>query len=350
MKKITSFGVILITALAVLFLAMPTLIQHRTASENQAKTNVSQEDIKDTDHKIRIGLLQLTEHPALDDIRQGVYDQLAERGYVDGENVEIDFANGQGDQNNLKMLSDKMVSDGAEYLVGIATPAAQALKNVANDQVPVVMAAVSDPVGAGLVKDLDQPGFQVTGVRDVPPVKEQFDLIKRVMPDIKTVGIIYNSSETNAQNNVRMAKEHAKELGLNVVEKTITSTNDLAQVAEQLAQEVEAIWVPNDNSIASSMNTLISVTDHYKIPVFPVVDTMVVDGGMATVGLNQYQLGVDSANVLADLIEGADPRNYSVVIPEKKALTINSKKANELGIEIPSDVVNEATDVAKEGK
>ncbi|AMB92045.1 tryptophan ABC transporter substrate-binding protein [Aerococcus christensenii] len=347
MKKTTLFGSLLIFMLAILFLAMPSLIKNRDTGNRQAVANAT--NVKKVDKKIKVGLLQFMDHPSLNEIRQGFYDQMAQRGYVDGQNLTIDFANGQGDQSNLKMLSEKMMANKDDYLVGIATPAAQALKNVANDQLPVVMSAISDPIAAGLVDSLEKPGKNVTGVSGDCPIEKQFDIIHQVMPELKTLGIIYNSSETNAFKTVQDAKKIAESMGIKVVEKTITSTNDLGQVAEQLSKEVEALFVPNDNTIASSMNTLISVTNSHKIPVFPVADAMVKAGGVATVGITQYQFGVDTANVLADLIEGKDAREYPVVFTKETAPYINSKEAKLLGIQLPEELVKKAKDMGKEG-
>ncbi|MDK6233608.1 tryptophan ABC transporter substrate-binding protein [Aerococcus sanguinicola] len=350
MKRFTALGSFLIAALMVLFLAMPTLIEKNKAAQ-APKTNSGNQAVtaKALDEDLKVGLLQLMDHPALDQIRQGFYDQLAKRGYVDGENIHIDYQNGQGDQNNLKMISDKFIADDADYLVGIATPAAQALANAAEGNVPVVMGAVANPKSAGLVENYEKPGANITGVSDIPPVKEQFRLIQEILPEAKTIGIIYNSSETNSHANVALAKEVAADMGYEVKEATINSTNDLAQVAEQLANDVDAIWVPNDNSIASSMPTLIAATDSKGIPVFPVVDTMVKDGGLATVGINQYQLGVDTANVTADLMDGQSPADHPIVFTDKTDTYVNKEKADQLGIKLPDSVLEKASDVNEGG-
>jgi putative ABC transport system substrate-binding protein len=344
MKKISGLGAILVIALFSIYLAMTSLIARRDA-ENTANETVSETKLVETDDDILIGLLQFIQHPSLDLINQGIYDGLAERGYVDGENITIDYQNGQGNQSDLAMIADSFIAEDADILVGIATPAAQALANAANGDRPVILSAVSNPVGAGFVASDEEPGVNVTGVTDLAPVDKQFDLMQTLLPDVQKVGIIYNSSETNVTTTVEAAKAEAEARDLEVVELTITSTNDLASVAEQLAGQVDAIFVPNDNTIASAMDTLIQVTDSHQIPVIPVVDAMVADGGLATVGINQYQFGILTAKVIADVIEGADTASYPIIYNEATDTFINTEKAAELGIEIPQEILDSAIDV-----
>lgn len=349
MKKISTFGTLLIVILFAFFIAMPTLLEHRDNSQASEGVNTDEVDLAHTEEVIEIGLMQMMEHPSLDTIRQGFYDGLAERGYVDGENIEIEFENGQGEQSNFKMIADSFMAQDKDILVGIATPAVQALDNAAQGEVPVIMGAVSDPIGAGLMQDTENPGGNVTGVSDHSPIEEQLSLMMEIQPGVEALGVIYNSSEVNVLDHVEHAMDYAEnELGIRAQEATITSTNDLAQVAEQLAGEVDAIWVPNDNTIASSMPTLIQVTDSYGVPVYPVVDAMVAQGGLATIGISQHQLGVDTGHVTADIIEGADPATYPVQYTTKTDLYYNSDSAERLEIELPKDVINEGTDLAEE--
>lgn len=289
-----------------------------------------------------IGIMQLASHPALDAITEGIIDQLAEEGYVDGETAVIDLQNAQGDQSNMQQIAERFISNDADVTVGIATPAAQALANATTD-IPIILGAITDPIGANLVASLGNPGGNITGVSDKIPVTEQFDLIKKLTPEMKTIGFLYSSSEDNSLSSAAEAEAVAKELGLTVVTKTVNSANDIPQVAESLAKEVDAIWVPTDNLIATSMLSLIEVTDSYQIPVFPSVDTMVEEGGVATVGLNQYAIGVQTGAVTVDVLEGADPSSYAIQYPSDVELIINTKKAEELGISIPADILESAT-------
>lgn len=348
-KKITIFGTIIIACLLVLVIGIPLMNNARNSAPAHAAGADSHTALKTTTKKvIQVGLLQVMSHPSLDDIRQGIYDGLEQRGYKDGENIKIDYKNGQGDQNLMKTISDQFVSDKKDYLVGISTTASQALANSAQGSIPLVMSAASDPKGSGLVKDNKKPGVNVTGVADHNPVEEQLRLLKKILPQAKRLGMIYSSSSQNMAELLGEIRTLAPKYGLTLKEATITTTNELSQVAEQLATDVDVIFAPNDNTIASAMPTLVAATNAHKIPVIPAVDRMVEQGGLATVGLNQRQFGLDTANVLADLIEGKQAKNYPIVFSNKLETVINSKAAKLLGIKLPPDLLKVAKDAAKE--
>ncbi|EFM47197.1 ABC transporter substrate-binding protein [Mobiluncus mulieris] len=347
-KKISLFGAILVGCLLVFVLCLPLLSTMKHSTTAQAAGTTSPDTKNASGKIIQIGLLQLMSHPSLDDIRQGIYDGLANRGYKDGENIKIDYQNGQGDQTLLKTISDQFVADKKDYLVGITTTGAQALANSAQNSIPLIFSAASDPKGSGLVKDNDKPGVNVTGVADHNPVEEQLKFLKQVLPNAKRLGIIYSSSSQNMAELLGEVRTLAPKYDLTLKEATITTTNELAQVAEQLAEDVDVVFAPNDNTIASAMPTLASACNAHKVPVIPAVDRMVAEGGLATVGLNQRQFGLDTANIVADLIEGKKAADYPVVFTNKLETVINSKVATELGIKIPQDIMAKAKDASKE--
>lgn len=292
--------------------------------------------------KPMIGILQLTSHPALDLIYEGIVDELNDAGYIDGETMTLDFQNAQGDQSNLNSMSTRFVSRGADVMVGIATPSAQALANSSQD-IPIVLGAVTDPEGSGLVKSNEAPGGNITGVSDLTPIKEQFSLIKEILPEAQTIGILYSSSEDNSIVQAEQAIEIAEEMGLDAQVMTVSSTNDVAQVASTLAAQVDAIWVPTDNTIASAMNTLVSAADSNLIPIFPAVDTMVEEGGLATVGLDQYELGRLTGELVVAILNGdADPATTPIRYLDQGDIIINEEKAEQLGITIPTQVLENA--------
>lgn len=289
-----------------------------------------------------VGILQLTSHPALDLIYQGTVDALNDAGYIDGETMTLDFQNAQGDQSNLNSMSTRFVSRGAAVMVGIATPSAQALAN-SSQKIPIVLGAVTDPEGSGLVANNDAPGGNITGVSDLTPIEEQFSLITEILPEAQTIGILYSSSEDNSIVQADQAIEIAKEMGLNTEVMTVSSTNDVSQVGATLASQVDAIWVPTDNTIASAMNTLVSASDQNGIPIFPAVDTMVEEGGLATVGLDQYALGRLTGEMVAAILDGeSDPATTPIRYLDQGEIIINEEKASELGITIPTQLLEQA--------
>ena len=291
-----------------------------TVSENDssAATNESEQE------QVYIGILQLTTHPALDQITEGILDELAAAGYVDGENATIDFQNAQGDQANMKSIAESFVSHDADIMIGVATPAAQALKN-ASDEIPVILGAVQDPVGAGLVESLEVPGSNATGLSNRTPSNEQMALIKQFLPDATTIGVMYTTAEDNAIISGQRAEQAAADLGFEVVTRTITTSNDIAQAAESLAKEVDAIYVPNDNVIASGMATLVDAADAFGI-----------------FAPSQYGMGTQIGQIAVDILKGADPATYPVQLVKENSVYINQAKVDELGLTIPEEIKADA--------
>ena len=310
------------------------------------RTEVESDINKAQNKEVKVGVLQLLSHPALDQIYKGLEDGLAKEGYKVGDNLKIDLQNAQGDQSNLASMGQKLVSDNNDILVGITTPATLSLSNATKDK-PIIMAGITYPVEAGLIKSEDKPGNNITGVSDRTPIKQQLEIMKKVLPKMKKVGILYTASEDNSVKQAQEAEKLAKELGLEVKVSSIANTNDIQQVTESLASETDAIFVPIDNTIASAMSTVVKVTDAKKIPVFPSADTMVADGGVLGIGVDQYQIGVETAKVVAKVLKGEDTKNMPIVLANEGVIYLNEAKAKQLGIEIPNEVKEKAKVVDK---
>ena len=296
--------------------------------------------------KVKVGVLQLLSHPALDQIYKGLEDGLAKEGYIVGKNLQLDLQNAQGDQSNLVSMGQKLVSDNNNLLVGITTPATLSLSNATKDK-PIIMAGITYPVEAGLIKSENNPGNNITGVSDRTPIKQQLEVMKQILPKMKKVGILYTASEDNSVKQAQEAEKLAKELGLEVKVSTVANTNDIQQVTETLAAETDAIFVPIDNTIASAMATVVKVTDAKKVPVFPSSDTMVADGGLLGIGVDQYKIGIETAKVIAKVLKGADTKTMPIVLANEGVIYLNEAKAKQLGIEIPQDIKDKAKVVDK---
>lgn len=295
-----------------------------------------------TQTKPTVGILQLTTHPALDAIHKGIIAGLKDKGYVAGKNIKIDFQNAENDQSNLKSMSERFTEEHAAATVGIATPAAQALANV-NQKTPIILGAITDPVAAKLVKNVKKPGGNITGVSDQAPIAAQLKLIRQIMPDAKTLGVIATSSDDSAQTQAKMVAKIGPKEGFTVKRYAISSTNDLNQVATQMVSQVDAVFVPTDNTVASAMQTLVAAANARKVPIFPTVDTMVKQGGVATIGLNQFDLGVETGHMLADVLKGkAKPATTPIHFEKTGRLILNEKQAQQLGITLPSSLVKQA--------
>ena len=290
----------------------------------------------------KIGIVQLVEHNALDAANKGFVDGLKERGYEEGKNITIDRQNAQADQSNLQNIGQRFVNDKVDLICAIATPAAQTVANLTKD-IPIVGTAITDYEGAKLVASNNAPKGNVTGTSDMNPVKEQIDLLMKLCPNAKTIGTIYCSSEVNSEVQVKAMKEYAESKGLKVEIATISTVNDIQQAAQSLVGKVDVFYEPTDNIIASSMPTLLAITDPAKKAVICGEPNMVKAGGLATYGIDYYKLGVQTGHMAADILDGkAKPESMAIEMAKDLKVTINKKEAAALGITIPDDVSKDA--------
>lgn len=294
--------------------------------------------------KVKIGVLQFVTHDSLDEIYKGIKAGLEEGGYSTTDNLEIDFMNAEADQSQVQTMSKKLVDNGNELLIGIATPAAQGLAN-ATTELPIIMGAVTDPVGANLVSDLKNPGGNITGVSDQTPVADAVSLIKEITPDAKTIGVLYSSNEDNSKIQVEEFKTAAEEAGYTVLEYAVASSNELASTVEVATSKTDVLFTPVDNTVASAFSTVVSVANKTKTPIFTSVEDMVEGGGIASVTLSQYDLGVATGKMAAKILDGANPGDTPVQIFNEGTIVVNQKVAKELGITLSDDVINQASKV-----
>lgn len=323
MKRLIGFIVIIFGFLGFAFV---TSNNHQAAPKNKIP---------------KIGLLQLMDQPALAQIQKGVYQGLKEEGFEKGKNIKIDYQNAQGNQSNLKTMSEKFANEDVDLSIGITTPSAISLADVM-DKAPIVMGAVTDPKSAGLVTNLNKPSKNITGVSDQAPLDEQLGLIKKLMPKMKTLGIIYTSSDNSAVTQYKKFKQLCQEQNIKLKAYSIANSNDLNQVSQTMAQEVDAIYVPTDNTVAGAMSTLVKNANAEKVPVFPAVDSMVKAGGVATYSVNQFKLGVMSGKMAGRLLKGEKVKETPVEFVRHGDLTINVKQAQKMGVHIPDSLIKEA--------
>ncbi|CWG77423.1 ABC transporter substrate-binding protein [Streptococcus pneumoniae] len=282
----------------------------------------------------RIGISQFITHQSLDATREGFVDELAKQGYVEGENIEIDLQNAQGEQRNLKTISQQL-AESSDVVLAIARPSAQSLANT-TQTTPVIFSAVTDPVSAKLVESREHPGGNVTGTSDQSSdaISTQINLIKKVLPKAKTIGILYTQSEPNLVVQKDEAKRLLKEKGFTVVEKTILDSNNVKAAVESLMAEVDMVFVPTDNIISSTMETVKQVSIKHKVPVFGGSTEMIAVGGLYNYGTNYEELGRQTARMLIRVLKGEKPENIAVELPEKLELHTNQEMADALGIDI----------------
>lgn len=289
----------------------------------------------------KVGVLTLMHHPALDQIYKGYVDELAKEGYHNGKNIKIEYENANGDQSNLKTMANTLTNNNPTVLFGITTPAAQALAN-STTKTPIILGGVSNPQGAGLVKNNQHPGGNISGVSNLAPVHQQLTLIKQFVPNLKTLGVIYTSNDSSGVTGYHQIARECKKMNIKLKAYSISNSNDLNQVSQQMVSRVDAVIVPTDNTVAGAMQTLVKNADAANKPVFPATDTMVKQGGVATYSVNQYKLGVMGAKMTVKVLKGKKVGNLPVEYVRRGEPVLNLKQAQKLHLQIPAQFDHEA--------
>lgn len=285
-----------------------------------------------------IGIIQYVEHVALDSAREGFVEALSDNGYVDGENITIDSQNAQADQSNLATISDRFVSNNVDLVLAIATPAAQAIAGKTSE-IPILATAITDFEAAKLVDSNEAPGTNVSGTTDMNPIAEQIDLLIQLVPNAQTVGVMYTSSEDNSIVQADIAREVIESKGLTYTEVTVTNSNDVQQATQSIVEQCDAIYLPTDNVMAASMPVIYGVTVESKTPVICGESGMVANGGLATLGINYYDLGYTTGEMAIKILKGeAEPSTMPIESASNFDFAINGGVAEEIGLEIPEEL------------
>lgn len=292
----------------------------------------------------KVAVSQIVEHPALDATRQGLVDGLKEKGYEQGKNLEFDYKTAQGNPAIAVQIARQYVGERPDVLVGIATPTAQALVSATRD-IPVVFTAVTDPVGAKLVSKLEQPGKNVTGLSDLSPVDQHVELIQEIMPNVKSIGVVYNPGEANAVSLMKLLKESTDKRGIELVEATALKSADVQTATQAIAAKSDIIYALIDNTVASAIEGMIVSANQAKTPVFGAATSYVERGAVASLGFDYYQIGVQTADYVAQILEGTEPGKIDVKVAKGSDLVINATAAKKLGLTIPQTVMDRATSV-----
>ncbi|EKF9172978.1 TPA: ABC transporter substrate-binding protein [Vibrio cholerae] len=290
----------------------------------------------------KVAVSQIVEHPALDATRQGLLDGLKAKGYEEGKNLEFDYKTAQGNPAIAVQIARQFVGENPDVLVGIATPTAQALVS-ATKTIPIVFTAVTDPVGAKLVKQLEQPGKNVTGLSDLSPVEQHVELIKEILPNVKSIGVVYNPGEANAVSLMELLKLSAAKHGIKLVEATALKSADVQSATQAIAEKSDVIYALIDNTVASAIEGMIVAANQAKTPVFGAATSYVERGAIASLGFDYYQIGVQTADYVAAILEGKEPGSLDVQVAKGSDLVINKTVAEQLGITIPEAVLARAT-------
>ncbi|UOQ59649.1 ABC transporter substrate-binding protein [Leucobacter rhizosphaerae] len=289
---------------------------------------------------VNIGISQLVQHPALDAATEGFKQAFIDAGYVEGETVNFDEQNANGEQATAVTIAQNFASIDLDLVLAVATPAAQAAAQAITDK-PVLFTAVTDAVSAELVESDEEPGANVTGTSDMAPLADQLALLQEIVPDAKKVGIVYASGEVNSEVQVKAAEEAAKDLDIEIVTKTVTTANDIANATEALG-DVDAIYVPTDNMVVAGISSLIQVAETKQIPVIGAESGTVEGGAIATLGIDYETLGKQTGEMAIKIIEGADPATTPVEFASEFTYVVNPAAAERMGVTVPEEILSQA--------
>lgn len=296
-------------------------------------TSAQGDDIK------KVSVVQIVSHPSLDTIRDSFSDEMEQLGYTEGE-VELEYYDAGNDTSTLDSILSTASGDGSDVIVAIATPTAQSAARYA-EEIPIVFAAVSDPIGAGLTSSLEEPDKNITGTMDDIQVDQILEAALEIDPDMQRLGVIYNASEANSVTNIEKAKTFCEENGIELQEVTVTSTNDVQQAVTTLAGSCDAIFSPNDNTVASAMSAAAQAALEAGIPYYVGADSMVSDGGFLTVGINYEELGRETARMVDQVLQGTDVADIPIVqFKTDLSIYVNASTMEALGRTLPASIAD----------
>jgi len=295
---------------------------------------------------VTVAVTAIVEHPALDAVRKGVQDTLAAAGYKEGEHLKFLFESAQGNPATAAQIARQFAGEDPNVIVPISTPSAQAVVSSTRD-IPVVFTAVSDPLGAQLVKDMDKPGGNVTGLSDMSPVAEHIALIKEILPNVKSIGYLYNSGEANSVSLLAVLKTEAEKAGLKVVESAATKSAEVQGAARALVGRADVIYVPTDNTIISALEGAVAVAEEAKLPLFTADTDSVSRGSIAALGFNYYDVGKQTGDIVVRILKGENPGDIAVKVAAGSDLVVNKKAAEKMGVTLPESVLKRANRVVE---
>lgn len=291
-----------------------------------------------------IGIIQYVQHDALDSSNKGFIDALKEKGYEDGKNIKIEQQNAQGEMPNTQTIAKQFTDADKDLIFAIATPSAQAAYNSTKD-IPIIFTAVTDPVKAEIAKDWKSSGTNVTGTSDKVPIGEQLQLLKELIPTLKTLGVIYSSSEANSLVQVGELKEEAKKEGIEVKEVSVTNVNEINQNLASIIGKVDALYTPTDNTVASAYSLVGKLCLDANVPILGAEEAVVDKGGLITIGIDYYKLGKEAGEKAVEVLEGKKPSDIEITTLSDKVITINTDVAKKLNITVPNNILEKAKKV-----
>jgi putative ABC transport system substrate-binding protein len=295
-----------------------------------------------------VAIIVMSDTPQLVEVKDGVLKGLADHGLVEGKNLKVHFRSAQGNFGTAQQIVRQFVGDHPDVIVPITTPTSEAAV-AATKEIPIVFTTVTDPIAAKVVSTLKHPGGNVTGIADVVPTERQLDVVKRLVPNLKRLGVVYDPSLDNSRSTVESIKALAPKMGFTVVESPAMGLNNVPSAGQALAGRVDAIFVPNDTTVYAAFESLVKIAQDTKTPLFTAERRSVQRGAVATVGYDFFQMGLRTADIVVQVLNGKNPGDIDVVfmkdIPNALGLYINKDSAAKMGVTIPPDLLSKAAHV-----
>lgn len=300
-----------------------------------------EKNISSQEKMVNIGISQIASHPALDSAREGFVEALDSKGFKEGENLNLELQNAEGDIATAQLIATSFTSNHKDLIFAIGTPAAQVAFNTTKD-IPIITTAVTDAVKAGLVESKEKSGTNVAGTSDAVPIDKQIELIKEIVKDVKTIGVLYNTSEVNSEIQVNALKEVAEANNIEVIAKGITSVNDISQGLDSMLDSIDVLYTPADNLVASSMAIIASKGIDKNVPIMGAEEAHVMGGALITEGINYKKLGFEAGLMAVEVLEGKEIKELSIKTLEEAELVINEDTLKKLSITIDEEIMKRA--------
>jgi putative ABC transport system substrate-binding protein len=295
-----------------------------------------------------MAMIVMSDTPQLVEVKNGVLKGLANHGLVEGKNLKVDFKSAQGNFGTAQQIVRQFIGDHPDVIVPITTPTSQAAVAATKD-IPIVFTTVTDPLAAKIVTSAKHPGGNVTGIADVVPTERQLDVVKQIVPSLKRLGLVYDPSLDNSRSTAESIKALAPKMGFTVVESPAMGLNNVPSAGQALAGKVDAIFVPNDTTVYAAFESLVKIAQDTKTPLFTAERRSVQRGAVATVGYDFFQMGVKTADLVVQVLNGTKPGDIDVVfmkdIPDSLGLYVNKASAEKMGVTIPPDILSKAAHV-----
>lgn len=313
-------------------IALPLLLNSCSGTDSNSKSN----------GKKTIAVTQIVEHPSLNAIRDGIKEELAQSGFEADKTLNWQWETAQGNPSTAAQIAKKFAGENPDVIVAISTPSAQSAIAAA-PKIPIIFSGVTDPLGATLISNLQQPGGLVTGVSDLAPIAKHLDLIQQISPNIKRLGVLYNAGESNSVSQVNLLKASAK--GIKIVEATVSNSSEVTTAAKSLVGKVDSIYIPTDNTIVSALEAVLQVGITNKLPIYAADTDSVERGAVATLGFNYKDVGQQTGKMIVRILNGEKPGTIAVETPKILNLVVNAKAAKQMGVTIPESVLKAAQKV-----